>query len=160
MVVGRTIFFPIHLFLHCIGDVVIAWYIEKRHLQLFYIGLELCPFLLNLVRFFRISFDKVTYRHDKFGLKQIDLLHGLGKYFRAMATGSVADNCKAEVIRVVVHFQTSPGVFISDLNLKFFFEGWLFRKSNSSNKHYPNKSKNHSSLHHESPANKISDINN
>jgi len=148
MVVRRTILFPIHIFLHCIGDIVIAWHIEKRHLQPFHIGLELCPFLFNLVRFFRIPFNKVAYRHNKFGLKQIDLLHGLGKDFRAMATRSVADNCKAEVIRIVVHFQTGPGVFIPDLNLKFFFEGWLFRKSNSSHQNHTNKSKNHGSLHH------------
>ena len=148
MIVRRTILFTIHLFLHCVSDVVIAWHIEERHLQLFHIGLELCPFLLNLVRFIGIPFDEIAYRHDKFGLKQIDLLHGLGKYFRAMATGSVADNCKAEVIRVVVHFQTGPRVFIPDLNLKFFFEGWLFRKSNSSYQNHTNKSKHHGSLHH------------
>ena len=93
-----------------VGAVVVAGDVEERRLELLHVAIELIPLLVEHVFLERVALDQVADRHDERRLQQVDLLHGAGEDFVAMAAGAVGDDREVELIRIVIQVERSPGV--------------------------------------------------
>ena len=114
---------------------MVAGHIEERHLQLLDETVEFRPLLAAGISIFG-TFDEVANRHDKLGLKQIELLDSARKNASTVATRPVGNDGELELPGSHVGLERRPRIFLLGCDIEAFFKGGRgTRIGNAAGKH-------------------------
>ena len=101
---------------HDIVDIVmIPGDIKEWHLELLYETVKFIPLPVDPFFIAGIAFNHITNTDHELRLEQVQFINGIHENPCSVSPGAVCDNGKLEIIRIVIDFQVTPGMYGSGL---------------------------------------------